>query len=503
MRVLVLVNDDAAAAEGADRAAVEDVLATAAAIESELRALGHHAACVRAPHDLAELVSLLTQAAPDLVFNQVESWRGASRHESSVAALLAMLRLEHTGSTAEVLALVRDKAHTKAVLAAQGLRVSPSVRAWTGAEDFSSLRLPVIVKPASEDASQGLSRASVVSDEAAIRGRVLELVARYDGGALVEEFLPGREFNVSLLEVDGALVTLPIREIDFRNFPGPHALLTYASKWDPSSEEYEATPVRLASDLDKVLSARLEQDARRAFRALGLRDYGRVDFRLDAAGVPHVLEVNANPDFGPTAGLASAAAAHGLDYRELVRAVVVQAARRLPLAPASTSKPKSGRPPSAVEFRAIASHHRDPLARILAATGAFTAEEIDVALELIDLGIAGKDTYQFLVAERAGQAVGYACFGPTPLTDGTFDLYWIAVDPALQGSGVGQTLLRAAEAAIRSQGGRKLLIETASKPEYAPTRAFYERAGYHVIARIGDFYRVGDDKLIYERTRAP
>ncbi len=92
MRVLVLVNDDAAAAEGADRAAVEDVLATAAAIESELRALGHHAACVGAPHDLAELVSLLTQAAPDLVFNQVESWRGASRHESSVAALPAMRR---------------------------------------------------------------------------------------------------------------------------------------------------------------------------------------------------------------------------------------------------------------------------------------------------------------------------------------------------------------------------------------------------------------------------
>lgn len=142
---------------------------------------------------------------------------------------------------------------------------------------------------------------------------------------------------------------------------------------------------------------------------------------------------------------------------------------------------------------------RAPLERLLRGSGFFTGDEVSVALELIDLGIEGRDTYRFFVAEDGGEAAGYCCYGPTPCTEGTFDLYWIAVRPDLRRGGVGRALMEAAEGAVRARGGRLLLVETASKPLYDPTRAFYERIGYRIEARVRDFYRPGDDKIIYAK----
>lgn len=138
---------------------------------------------------------------------------------------------------------------------------------------------------------------------------------------------------------------------------------------------------------------------------------------------------------------------------------------------------------------------RAPLAEILRATNVFAEHEIDVALELIDAD--PKVGYQFIVAEVEGRVAGYACFGATPCTSGTWDLYWIAVDPRIHGSGVGRALMRASAERIRGQGGRLIVIETASKPSYDPTRAFYLRYGCLEAARIKDFYAVGDDKVVY------
>jgi ribosomal protein S18 acetylase RimI-like enzyme len=151
-----------------------------------------------------------------------------------------------------------------------------------------------------------------------------------------------------------------------------------------------------------------------------------------------------------------------------------------------------------VTLRPLRAADRAPLERILRATGAFSDAEVAGALELIDLGLKPQDSgYRFLVAESSGRTVGYSCFGEAPCTVGTYDLYWIAVDPALQGKGVGAALLRATEEAVRSAGGRMILVETASKPSYAATRAFYERNGYREVARVPDFYAPGDDKVVY------
>ena len=107
-----------------------------------------------------------------------------------------------------------------------------------------------------------------------------------------------------------------------------------------------------------------------------------------------------------------------------------------------------------------------------------------------------------MAEEVEGEVAGYACFGPTPLTEGVWDLYWIAVDPAIQSRGLGRQLVAAIEEAVQHGGGRMILVETASKAAYKPTRAFYRRTSYVEVARIPNFYRVGDDKVIFIKTFA-
>jgi len=140
---------------------------------------------------------------------------------------------------------------------------------------------------------------------------------------------------------------------------------------------------------------------------------------------------------------------------------------------------------------------RAEIERIVRATGAFREDEVVVAMELVDA--EASEGYRFVVAEVEGQVAGYACFGATPLTIGTFDLYWIAVDPALQGRGIGRALFDAAVEAVRAEGGRMLLIETGGKSSYGATRKAYLAWGCREVARVPDFYEVGDDKVVYAR----
>ena len=139
------------------------------------------------------------------------------------------------------------------------------------------------------------------------------------------------------------------------------------------------------------------------------------------------------------------------------------------------------------------------LTRILEATGAFNPEEIDCALELLRIVLndkAQKD-YEVRVSEVDGAVEGYVLFGPVPLTEGNFDIYWIATDPRLHGQGRGRALMEAVEAELRGRGARMICLETSSQGSYARTRSFYEKGGYEEEARIRDFYRTGDDRITY------
>ena len=150
----------------------------------------------------------------------------------------------------------------------------------------------------------------------------------------------------------------------------------------------------------------------------------------------------------------------------------------------------------------LAASHRNLLADLLRATPEFSTEDKEVALELIDCTLATPDSYRFWVDEDGdgrGGVRGYICYGATPMTKGTFDLYWIATHPAHKGKGVGRGLVRAMEQELEAEGGRLVRVETAGSDEYEATRAFYDRIGYQVVARIRDFYWPGNDLYIYGR----
>ena len=150
--------------------------------------------------------------------------------------------------------------------------------------------------------------------------------------------------------------------------------------------------------------------------------------------------------------------------------------------------------------------HRGRLGELLVETGAFNADEVAVALALFDASQAAGDAragaidaptdYEFVGAFEEEHLVGYACFGATPATDGTYDLYWLAVDPAVQGRGIGRALVREVEQTLAARGGRLLVVETSSRPDYAGTRQFYARSGYAEAARVRDFYAPADDRIL-------
>ena len=152
-----------------------------------------------------------------------------------------------------------------------------------------------------------------------------------------------------------------------------------------------------------------------------------------------------------------------------------------------------------VALRELRREDRAPIASLLEATGVFRPEEVSVALELVDRALCEPDQrdYTFLVAEAEGRVAGYACWGETPCTRGTFDLYWIATDPSLHGLGIGGLLMDRAEEDMRRRGGRLCVIETSSLPPYQKTRRFYLGRGYAEAARLPDFYQPGDDKVVY------
>ncbi|MBI4284998.1 MAG: GNAT family N-acetyltransferase [Chloroflexi bacterium] len=158
------------------------------------------------------------------------------------------------------------------------------------------------------------------------------------------------------------------------------------------------------------------------------------------------------------------------------------------------------KPTGSLKVRPLVRDDKPATMAILRALPEFKPAEVVVAEELIDCYLNTPGSGYFIaVAEIDASIAGYVCYGPTPLTEGTWDLYWIAVDRARQGQGIGQALVAFTEAKVREAGGRLLLIETSGKPEYEKTIRFYHAAGYEIVSRIPDFYAPGDDRLVFQK----
>ncbi len=153
-----------------------------------------------------------------------------------------------------------------------------------------------------------------------------------------------------------------------------------------------------------------------------------------------------------------------------------------------------------MRIRPMVQQDRAALHAMLIKTRAFTPQEIDVAMELIDIVLKDKNQKDYTIycmVDEQDQPVGYICYGPVPMTDGTFDLYWIAVDPDLQSQGAGSKLMDFLEGELRKMGARMLLADTSSIAEYEKTRRFYEKKGFREVARVPDYYYVGNDRITF------
>jgi D-alanine-D-alanine ligase len=328
MRVVILYNQPMLPDDDPEAESEKWVATAVASVHEALAANGHEVLSLAVGRSLSSLGDDLALMAPDVVFNLFEGFADQPASEAQVVRLLERSNVPFTGSSSQTLSKCLCKHKTKQRLIATGL---PTPR-WTIVERLPlpslSVAWPVIVKPAARDASEGIDQASIVTDHNAATDRVSMLVARYGPPVMIEEFLSGREFTVSLIEVP-ELRALSIAEVIFRDVPGaPWPLLTYAAKWMPESADYEATDMRHAGPLAPELAKTVEDLAKRAYRALGCRDYARVDLRLDVEGTPMILDVNPNADMSPTACFAYALKAARIERIEFIVALTEQAKAR-------------------------------------------------------------------------------------------------------------------------------------------------------------------------------
>ncbi|OGD25672.1 MAG: hypothetical protein A2V57_07130 [Candidatus Aminicenantes bacterium RBG_19FT_COMBO_65_30] len=296
-----------------ERLSEESVAEMAQQAHDAVRTLGIGATLIPLQRSLLNFLGRVRELNPDALINLCEGYYGRPQWESNVAGIFELLGLVFTGNAAKTLAFCQDKFKAKAVLRTAGLPTAPAQLMHTGGEPLE-LKFPLIVKPNSEDASLGIYPDSVVRDEESLRRQVRRCIDSYKQPVLVEAFIDGREFNVSVME-NGAVKPLPVSEIDFSAMPKDMPrILGYEAKWFEDNPLYQKTPPICPAPIDDDLRAKLQGLAADAFRTMGCRDYARVDFRMDAKGRPFILEVNPNPDISTNAGYARALKAAGVEY---------------------------------------------------------------------------------------------------------------------------------------------------------------------------------------------
>jgi D-alanine-D-alanine ligase len=332
-RITVLYNTDYdAEACATDVISVEtSARATAAALREggfEVEQIGLHG------REVLAVIDGVRAARPDLVFNLCESMAGDPRNEPTFVGLLDLFEIPYTGADLLGLASCLHKQRTKEILIARGIATPPHrfLADLAAVDDpaLDQLDYPWFLKLAHEDASVGITEANLVATPAALRARARELITEYSEPVLAERYVDGRELNVTLVGNGAELRVLPLHEIDFAAMPADRPrIVSYAAKWDERHVDYVGTKPVPLRDASPELVARVDEVARGAWHALGLRDYGRIDLRVDAAGVPWVIDVNPNPDISPDAGVARAARLAGMSYPQLISHIADVAYRRI------------------------------------------------------------------------------------------------------------------------------------------------------------------------------
>lgn len=448
------------------------------AIAESLQRLGFTSEIMQLGSDVS-ILKTLQEKKPFFIFNLVEELEGQCRLAALVPTMLESLELPFSGASALSYAMTGDKLWTKRMLK----QASLPTPAWSkDGLDMAGDEL-VIVKSVFEDASFGIDNSSVMKEkQAAIALR--EKSDRFGGAWFAERYVEGREFNVSLLSIDGRLKVLPIAEMAFFDYPPDKPrIMDYGAKWDEQSFAYNHTKRIFINESDELASV-LRKLAIAAWKLFALKGYARIDFRLDADNKPYILEVNANPSIALDSGFVAAAIEGGLSFDNLI----------------SLMLPSTTKQQLTIKWREqVIACDILAIKHIIGNSGFFNEEETAIAVELAELGL-NKGTasgYYFIIAESEGKMLGYACYGRIMSTQDRYDLYWIAVDSTLRRQGLGAQILKRVEELVLKAGGRRLYLQTAGRPFYAPTRAFYFAAGYIKAGQLPDYYSTGDDLYIF------
>lgn len=320
--VVVLYNDSAGLIKGEarDMLAERGVVACAQAVAAALPAAGYRLALLPFQGDVEQALAPYSPREW-AIFNLAEGLEGRLFEEARIAWALEAMGYRFTGANGDALARSTHKARAKACLTAAGVPTPPWRLFRHPDEVVAALSFPLIVKPVAEDASLAIDPEAVVHTPQALRERVDYVVSRYRQAALAEQFIAGREFNISLW--GDPVEVLPLAEVDFAAFADPcQRIVSFDAKWEEDSFAYRHTPVVCPAVVAPALEQAITAVARRAWVALGCRGYARVDIRLAGDGTPYVLEVNCNPDISPDAGFFRAAQTAGYDYAGMVARIL-------------------------------------------------------------------------------------------------------------------------------------------------------------------------------------
>jgi D-alanine-D-alanine ligase len=269
-------------------------------------------------------LNALAKCGADLVFNLTESYGGDDSMDMNIAAYLDLLGMRYTGGGPHAQLLAQDKALAKKMFAFHGIRTPYFATAYRGNIDHAhDIEFPLIVKPLKEDGSIGIDAESVVSSIKELMERVQYIQDEFDSPSLIEEYIEGRELYSAILGSYESAQSLPLIELDLSKLPkGTPKIASYDVKFEKGTEGYRLTKSHLAEDLEEAVANRLTETALAAYRAVKLRDYGRIDMRLTPKGEVYVIEANPNPWLSSKHEFAMAAKASGRSYTQLIGEIV-------------------------------------------------------------------------------------------------------------------------------------------------------------------------------------
>ncbi|HRE40226.1 MAG TPA: ATP-grasp domain-containing protein [Ignavibacteria bacterium] len=313
------------------------------AVQRALEPSGFETKIVPVALDVYKLIDELKNDPPDLIFNLCESLDGDPTQEMNIAALFEILKFPYTGSRAVTLGLALNKPRVKEILNYYNIPTSAHIVCNDSGKLFLNGygklkdKYPLIVKPSREDASIGIDNKSVVYNDAELKLRVEHILDEYKQPALIEQYIEGREINVSVVgnvkNDENDLTVFPISEIDFSELPDDyHKIVSYNSKWMYKTVEFAGTKaVCPAENISPELEKIIQDTAKRVYKIIGANDYARVDFRVKD-GVPYVLELNPNPDIASDVdsdtGFTRSGKAYGWTYEELINNIIKFACER-------------------------------------------------------------------------------------------------------------------------------------------------------------------------------